>query len=122
MTEPSTTVEAVRLFLATRRPDPTHAGPDAVAAASALRLAAVLDASENGSAAANASRELRQNLEALRLTELDPLPSADELRERRQASKAQAEWDALLASLGVAEVELPADDDGDDPDPPTFAH
>lgn len=108
-----TTVEAVELYLAGRRPDPRFAGPDAVAAASALRLAAVLDAAESGSGAANASRELRQQLELFRVTEEDPLPSAEELDANRQSRAAEKVWEDIRAVLAVA-----GNPQSEDPEPP----
>jgi hypothetical protein len=118
--KPRTTVEAVELYLANRRADPRFAGPDAVAAASALRLAAVLDTSDSGSGAANASRELRQQLELLRLTEEDPLPSAEDLVAERQSREAERVWDNLRAELSAA-VEASSGTEETEP-PPAFGY
>ena len=113
--KPRTTVEAVELYLANRRADPRFAGPDAVAAASALRLAAVLDTSDSGSGAANAARELRQHPELLRLTEEDPLPSAEELAAERQSREVEKVWDDLRAELAAA---VEHSTEAEDPEPP----
>ena len=116
---PESTVAAVRDYLAARRSDPAHHGADLVAAAAALKLAAVLDECKNGSSAANLSRELRQSLEMLRLTELDPPPGADEVKARRVADAAQAEWDRITAELGIGPAVGPVPPpDPDDPPAP----
>lgn len=116
---PDSTVDAVRAYLDARRSDPAHHGADLVAAAAALKLAQVLDECDNGSAAANLSRELRQALEMLRLTELDPPPGADDVKARRAADAAQAEWDRMAADLGIGMHSGPVPPaDPDDPPAP----
>ena len=101
MTDPTSTVEAVRTYLDARQADPRFAAHDAVAAAAAVRLAAVLDQADSGSGAANASRELRCQLELLRRSDLDPLPTAEELREQRAAARSKAEWADIVGGLGI---------------------
>jgi hypothetical protein len=95
-----------------------------VAAAAALRLAEVLDTAESGSGAANASRELRQHLEALRLTEEDPLPGAEELAAGRSRRESDREWAELTAELSAAGGATPTTgEEGEDREPPTpFAY
>ena len=117
---PGSTVDAVRAYLAARRSDPAHHGADLVAAAAALKLAQVLDECDNGSSAANLSRELRQALELLRITELDPPPGAGDVKARREAAEAQAEWARVTAELGIATTTsgpIPPVDPEDPPPP-----
>jgi hypothetical protein len=102
MSKPRSTQDAVQAYLDRRQPDPAHAGADAVAAAAALRLAAVLDVVESGSGAANASRELRQQLELLRIMELEPGESIDDLRAKRTKRDSMRIFDQISAELQQA--------------------
>lgn len=77
--------EAVRAFVERRRRDPDWNDEHDALAAAAMAVARVLDTTENGSASANASRELRQTLLSLRRPEHPEEPSAlDEILERRR--------------------------------------
>ena len=121
----STTRAAVETFLAAAEPDPQHLEAFFVAAAAAMRLAEVLDIADTGSGAANASRELRAQFELMRLMLADPGPSVADLRERQSVISTRRIFDDIAAELNAAMLEAeapPADESGDDPDPPTFAH
>jgi hypothetical protein len=118
----TTTRQAVEAFVKAAVPDPDHVAAFGVAAAAAMRLADVLDTAESGSGAANASRELRHQLEVARLLLADPGPSVPDLRERQQDRSKQREFDAITAMLNQAMLDAEAERHGseqDDDDPPS---
>jgi hypothetical protein len=110
------TADAVQAYLDTRRSDPLLQGLDDIAAQAALRLAHILDTADNASGAANASRELRQQLELLRVVQMDAPASMDELRDRADRRASERMFDDVRRELDAAVAAAEAgDDDGPAP-------